>query len=108
MKRLFTKRRLWVADKELLVDRLYQIAHSERKPEQDTIKDQMYWLLDEYNIYRSPKNKKSTPLFRLTLPLFYLGAILCFIITQPIFYVIGKSIENTKLGYFFRAWESRL
>ena len=101
-----SKRPLWVADKEQLAEELYNKATQDKSSCQ--IKEELYWILDSYNVSRSPREAKGNALWRLSTPIFYLVGILSVILLQPILYIFNKSIENTKLGYTMRAWESKL
>lgn len=101
------KRELWVASKEMLVNTLYDLANQNDKTETQ-IKDEMYFKLEDYNISHSLTKKDSNAWWRLSTPLFYLVAVVYIITINPILYVLGKSIENTKFGYFMRLWEDKL
>ena len=108
MKGLFKKRALWVADKEQLAEELHEISCQLEKQHYE-IKEELYWKLDEYGVYRKPyKKENSTPLWRLTAPIYYLLGVVFFIILSPLTYILGIDMTNTKLGYAFRSWEKKL
>ena len=104
MKLFKPKNTMWVADKEVLAENIVRTVEGFSKDSSNAIKaDKIYWLLDDYGVYFKPKIKeKSTPLWRLTAPFYYLIGITLMLILTPILYVLGKGIENTKIGYFFR------
>lgn len=112
MKKLFEpKNNMWVAEKERLVERILVTIDNvpDTAPRRDYLEDKIYYLLDNYGVYRKPPKKlKSKTIFRLTAPLYYLVGTILFIILRPITYVFNISLVNTKIGYFMRAWENRL
>jgi len=111
MKKLFEpKNKMWVVEKEALVNNILELVNNVPKDVPPYyLENKIYYLLEDYGIYRKPpKNLKSKVIFRITSPLFYLVGIILFIILRPITYIFNINLVNTKLGYFMRAWENRL
>ncbi len=110
--RLFKGYDLWLADREVLSERIYKVAYNPNKVEFEKTQE-IENLLYEYEIIRKPyeKDNKGNALSRLTLPLYYLSALLVMIFVLPIIYLQTGNWylkKEGKLSFIFRKWAERI